>query len=428
MRPPIKVLIVSTSDSSGGAARAAYRIHQAVKRQGLDCKMFVKDKSIQDDGIISLDTFIPQNIFYKSFDWIRNKVKNKLQHFIWGRYPNRSRIFMSDMRSTSFHGALKKLDYDVLNLHWTNLRFLPFEDLPNDKPIVWTLHDTWAFCGICHYFFECERYKMECGCCPFLASDDPKDLSHSIWVRKQHIYKNLDLHILTPSRWLGECVRKSSLLGRFQVSVIPNCIDTSVFRPLEEGELSPRWQYLQDIKASKPILLYGAMNATTDNRKGFSFLLSAMQIMERLGKNDSFELIVFGADRPLEGMPMAGPVHYVGYISDSRELASLYNLASAMIVPSLTENLSCTIMESLSCGTPVVAFNIGGNSDLIDHKQNGYLANEKDSEDLAEGILWCLDNNRDNKLSQNARKKVLENYTPEVVGKQYTEFFLSVIK
>ena len=269
---------------------------------------------------------------------------------------------------------------------------------------------------------------MECGCCPFLASDDPKDLSHSIWVRKQHIYKNLDLHILTPSRWLGECVRKSSLLGRFQVSVIPNCIDTSVFRPLEEGELSPRWQYLQDIKASKPILLYGAMNATTDNRKGFSFLLSAMQIMERLGKNDSFELIVFGADRPLEGMPMAGPVHYVGYISDSRELASLYNLASAMIVPSLTENLSCTIMESLSCGTPVVAFNIGGNSDLIDHKQNGYLANEKDSEDLAEGILWCLDNNRDNKLSQNARKKVLENYTPEVVGKQYTEFFLSVIK
>lgn len=428
MRPPIKVLIVSTSDSSGGAARAAYRIHQAVKRQGVDCKMFVKDKSNQDDGIISLDTFIPQNIFYKSFDWIRNKIKNKLQHFIWGRYPNRSRIFMSDMRSTSFHGALKKLDYDVLNLHWPNLRFLPFEDLPNDKPIVWTLHDTWAFCGICHYFFECERYKMECGCCPFLASDDPKDLSHSIWVRKQHIYKNLDLHIVTPSRWLGECVRKSSLLGRFQVSVIPNCIDTSVFRPLEEGELSPRWQYLQDIKASKPILLYGAMNATTDNRKGFSFLLSAMQIMERLGKNDSFELIVFGADRPLEGMPMAGPVHYVGYISDSRELASLYNLASAMIVPSLTENLSCAIMESLSCGTPVVAFNIGGNSDLIDHKQNGYLANEKDSEDLAEGILWCLDNNRDNKLSQNARKKVLENYTPEVVGKQYTEFFLSVIK
>ena len=121
------------------------------------------------------------------------------------------------------------------------------------------------------------------------------------------------------------------------------------------------------------------------------------------------------------------PIHYVGYVSDIQELVSLYNLASVMVVPSLTENLSCTIMESLSCGTPVVAFDIGGNSDMIDHQLNGYLARERDDADLAAGILWCLDHNKNGQLSQNARQKVQGNFTSEVVGKQYADLYRRVL-
>ena len=424
---PLKVLSVCTSDAGGGAPRAAYRIHQGVRELGVDSRMFVKDKRNSDPTVVPLDEFIPKNPLYKAFDWTRNKAKNKLQHFRWNRYPNRENVFMSDMRSTDLHGALQKLDYDVLHLHWINQRFIPLEDLPKDKPIVWTLHDSWPFCGICHYFFECEKYKSQCGCCTFLGSDDENDLSHKVWKKKAEIYKNLDIHIVSPSRWLADCAKQSSLLRGFPVTVIPNCLDVNTFRPLNEKEISPRWRNFQEKRFAKPFVLYGAMNAATDKRKGFANLLSALRFMGKQGRGNDFELIVFGAKESELSIDVNIPIHYVGYVSNTEELVSLYNLASVMVVPSLTENLSCAIMESLSCATPVVAFNIGGNGDMIEHKYNGYLAKEKDDADLAEGILWCLLNNSDNHLGMSGRKKVMNEYAFEVVCTKYKDLYEKVV-
>lgn len=422
----IRVLSVCTSDSSGGAARAAYRIHLAVREYGVDSRMLVKNKGTSDDRVSSVCDFVPRNILYRSFDWVRNKVKNKWQHYLWGKYPKKGPYFMSDLRSTDIGGALRKIDYDILHLHWVNLRFLPLDELPKDKPIVWTLHDSWPFCGVCHFFFDCAAYQTACGQCPQLGSGSKNDLSARVWKRKKKVYQDLDLHIVSPSRWLGDCARNSGLLGRFPMTVIPNCLDSGLFRPVEMKDISPRWHGLVKVHPDKPFVLYGAMSAAKDKRKGFRYLLSAMNLLAESGKGDSFELIVFGADRPLEGMPVSIPVRYVGYVNDSSELVSLYNLASVTVVPSLTENLSCVIMESLSCGTPVVAFAIGGNGDMIDHQVNGYLAREKDCADLAEGIRWCLDHAKD--LAARARNKVLENYTPAVVGKEYAGLYRSLTK
>ena len=423
---PIKVLSVCTS-LGGGAGRAAYRIHQGVRDLGVDSRMFVKNKHGNDISVISLDEFVPANPLYKAFDWTRNKCKNKLQHFRWNRYPQRENIFMSDLRGTDLHGALRKLDYDVLHLHWINNRFVSLKDLPKNKPIVWTLHDSWPFCGICHYFFDCEGYKKRCGCCPFLHSNDDHDLSYQIWKKKQMIYKDLDLHFVTPSRWLGDCAKRSSLIERFSVTVIPNCLDINEFRPLNEKEISPRWRNFQEKRFEKPFVLYGAMNAATDKRKGFSNLLSALRLLQEQNHDNGFELIVFGAAESELSMDVSIPIHYVGYVYDTHELVSLYNLASVMVVPSLTENLSCAIMESLSCGTPVVAFNIGGNGDMIEHQKNGYLAKELDDADLAEGILWCLENNKENQLGMAARKKVEREYTYESVSGRYGELYETVM-
>ena len=425
---PLKVLSVCTSDAGGGAPRAAYRIHHGVRALGVDSRMFVKDKYTKDGNVIALDEFVPHNSFYKAFDWTRNKVKNKIQHYRWNRYPEREKIFMSDLRGTDLHGALRKLNYDVLHLHWINNRFVALEDLPKDKPIVWTLHDSWPFCGICHYFFECEEYKYHCGCCPFLHSENATDLSHKVWKKKEEIYKNLDLHIVTPSCWLADCAKHSSLLKHFPVTVIPNCLDVEAFRPLDEKEISPRWQNFQEKRFAKPFVLYGAMNAATDKIKGFANLLSALRLLEQQGHANDFELIVFGATESELSMDVKIPIHYVGYVSNTNDLVSLYNLASVMVVPSLTENLSCAIMESLSCATPVVAFNIGGNGDMIEHKFNGYLAKEKDDVDLAEGILWCLENNEDNRLGKAGCEKVVWNYTFDVVCRQYKALYESVLK
>ena len=436
-----KILFVNTNDTHGGAARAAMRIMHGVKQHEIETQMLVKEKHSKEIDLVALQEFVPQGKLYDALDWVAAKGKNKWQHLQWHPYrKTRENVFMSDMRSTRLHGALQKLDYDILHLHWVNQRFLDLRELKNvNKPIVWTLHDSWPFCGVCHYFLDCTRYKLHCGDCPMLHSNKDKDLAYRVFKKKMCAYKGLNMHIVTPSRWLGECAKQSALFGRFPVTVIPNCLETDVYRPLEEYELNERLetamqcnQALREVKclinekAVKPIILYGAMNATTDRIKGLSSLLSAMQILD----NHGFEanLVVFGAnesDLPMEFKHIS--VYFLGYVSNTDILVTLYNLATVMVVPSLTENLSCAIMESLSCSTPVCCFAIGGNGDMVEHQVNGYLAREKDADDLAQGIRWCLENNKDGALSTAARKNVMENYTIERVGQQYAELYEAIL-
>jgi glycosyltransferase involved in cell wall biosynthesis len=418
----VRVLVISTSDTVGGAARAAYRIHQAVTETGIESRMLVKNKGTNDKNVVSLDSFVFKNPFYRALTWALDKVKNKWQHYVWGKYPARSRYYMSDLRSTSMSGALKKMEYDVLHLHWINQRFLPLGSLPKDKPIVWTLHDSWPFCGICHLPFDCKGYEAACGCCPALQSNSASDLSNRVWRRKKNLYKDLELHIVAPSRWLAECARKSSLFKGLDIRVIPNAIDSDLFCP---GERSSLYADL-GLDSRKHYLLFGAMNALRDDNKGFRFLVEALERVSG-SWNQGVELIVFGTDDSLNNQIAGMKVINMGVIHDNRKVASLYKAASITVVPSLSENLSCTIMESLSCGTPVVAFNIGGNNDLIDHKENGYLAKPKDSESMAQGILWCLSNNESGIMSVKARQKVLANYTSKKIGEQYAALYRSLI-
>lgn len=409
----IKVLSVCTSDFSGGAARAAYRIHLSVQEFGIDSKMFVKHKGTDDVNVIPLSFFIPENSIYRAFDWIRNKVKNKWHHYVWRQYPKRSSYFLSDLRSTSIGGALQKIDYDILHLHWVNLRFLPLDKLPKDKPIVWTLHDSWPFCGICHSFLDCSNYKRSCGNCPFLQSGKGNDLSHQVWKKKLKLYKGLNLNIVTPSIWLADCVRESSLLGRYPVQVIPNGLDATIFQPLEgKGSKTER----------RFTLVYGAMGATTDKIKGVALLVESLRILHDRHQTDGLEVLIFGTNTPVEGIPSAIPVKYTGYLDTTEELVSIYNDADVVAVPSYTEVFGQVASEALACGTPVVAFRCTGIQEVVDGSC-GYLAEPYDAEDFATGILWCLDNNADGSLSRNARNKVLSNYTQRIVGAKYAQLY-----
>ena len=421
MGDKIRVLSVCTSDSSGGAARAAYRIHLAVQEYGIDSRMFVKDKGTTDDRVIPLNEFLPHNALYRAFDWIRNKVKNKWQHYQWGKYPKKGPYFMSDLRSTDIRGALQKMDYDILHLHWVNLRFLPLEQLPKDKPIVWTLHDSWAFCGVCHVPMDCGRFREECGNCPQLASGRKDDLSYQVWRKKRDIYEGLDLHIVTPSHWMADCAQKSSLLRNRDIRVIPNCLDTEVFCPGSREDACHRL----GLDPDKRYILFGAMQAVGDKNKGFDYLVDALL---RIGPelSDDTALIVFGTSSPLAAEIGGLKTYNLGVLREIEKIVSVYRIAAVTVVPSLSENLNCTIMESMACGTPTIAFNIGGNGDMIDNQVNGYLAEERNSCDLGTGILWCLENNRDGHLSGNARQKMLENFTTAIIGRQYAELYRSL--
>jgi glycosyltransferase involved in cell wall biosynthesis len=269
-----------------------------------------------------------------------------------------------------------------------------------------------------------------CGNCPQLVSSHEKDLAYRVWSSKKGCYQGCNLNIVTPSHWLGQCAKKSSLLGQHPVTVIPNSLNTNVFKPIPADKYNNRWRAFVENKHNTSYLLFGAMNATTDKRKGFAKLVSALQYLDTTVGNRKVELIVFGSNKPFAEhckFPVKIPIHDVGIVRLEDELVSLYNIADVLIVPSLEENLSCIIMESLSCGTPVVAFNVGGNEDLISHRDNGYLADPSDCVDLADGIKWCLSHNDRLRLSYNARQTVLMNYTQDAVARQYFDLYTSLV-
>ena len=407
----MKILFVNTSDTQGGAARAAMRIMQAVEAEEDEVQMLVKHKTSSLANVLPLDAFLPHNSLYKATDWLATKLKNKLQHARWRPYRHsQDGNYKSDLRGTYLGGAMRSIDYDVLHLHWINLRFVRLEDLPTDKPIVWTLHDCWPFSGVCHYFLDCQAYKQSCGCCPQLGSNHPHDLSHQVWKQKKAILSKLDLHIVCPSRWLAECARESSILKNADIRVIPNCIDTSVFCPPAKTKAD----------TIRPVILFGAVNATKDRIKGFSELIEALNILD----SEAYEadLVVFGAEEQELKLSFTHiRVRFEGYVQDTTHLVRLYQSAEVMVVPSLTENLSCAIMEALSCGTPVCCFDIGGNRDMVKHQQNGYLAREKDTSDLAIGIRSCIAYSE--AWGASARQWVMEHYSLEIVGKQYCQLY-----
>ena len=435
----MKVLYLNTSDSHGGAARAAMRIMHGIKQHGVETQMLVMDKHSTSSDVVALQEFVPKSKLFCVLDWVAQKVKNKWQHLQWRPYrKTKENIFMSDMRSTRLHGALQKLNYDILHLHWVNQRFLDLSELKRqNKPIVWTLHDSWPFCGICHYFLCCTRYQSHCGDCPFLHSYKEKDLAYKVFEKKIKAYQGLNLHIVTPSQWLGECAKQSALFSKFPVTVIPNCLDTDVYRPLAEQERDehmevaisnhPELRKAFVERITKPIILYGAVNAATDKIKGFKYLSDALYKLDAQGFEANF--VVFGASESDLLMVFKHiTVNFVGYVSDTNTLVTLYNLADVMVVPSLTEVFGQTASEALACGTPVVCFKTTGIQEVVDHKVNGYQAKERDSDDLAEGIRWCLANNQDGALSNAAREKVLREYTIERVGKRYAELYRTIIE
>lgn len=420
----MKILFVNTSDTNGGAARAAMRIMDGVRSIGVDAQMFVKTSSSAQSSVISIDEYRPQTKLFVCLDWLVSKVKNKWQHFIWYPYHHTKKpLYMSDLRSIRTFGVLRRQHYDILHLHWINGRFIDIGELKYvGRPIVWTLHDSWPFCGVCHVFYDCDKYKTHCAECPMLGSVSEHDLAHRVFKSKRRAYMGTDLHIVAPSTWLASCAKNSALLGRFSVTVIPNCIDTLLFTPLPKHEAC---RFL-DLESHKTYILYGAMQATADPNKGFDELCKALVLLNT--EMNNINLLVFGSDESYDNLHLPVPGRMIGFVADDQKMVNLYNAADIVVVPSLSENLSNTIMESLSCGTPVCCFDIGGNSDMVDHQKNGYLAREKDCRDLADGIKWCLENNKSDELGRAARQKVLDNFTPEKVSRQYFELYNEIMQ
>ena len=278
----------------------------------------------------------------------------------------------------------------------------------------------WAFTGGEHIDEGQQHYLDRCGNSKVLNSKKDKDLSRKGWERKRQVYAQVDnMTIVGLSQWMHQAAKSSSLLKDKSHIQLPNPIDTTAFAPFDKVEA----RRLFNLPIDKKLILFGAMNATSDPNKGFQHIFAALKAFSL----ENTELVIFGSSQPSIPLGFTQPVHYLGQLHDNVSLIVLYNAANVMVVPSLQENLSNAIMESLACGTPVVAFNIGGNSDMIEHQKNGYLAQPFDTDDLAKAIEWVLNTPNYQQLCDNARDKVLTHFDSQIVAKQYIALYKEIL-
>lgn len=406
----MKPLLLNINDIKDGAAKAAYRLHCGLKDIGINSLMLVGQKHSDDSSVISRWNK-PSKYLRPRLDMLPLKLyrERKLSVFHPAYLPERL--------------AADALSYnpEIIHLHWICSGYLRIETLKKFHiPIVWTLHDMWAFTGGCHYDEECGRYQDRCGNCPQLNSKRENDLSRWVWNRKRKSWQDVNITIVTPSRWLAESARRSSLFQHHRIEIIPNGLNTELYKPIGKDTARQQLKLPQD----KKLILFGAINASHDRRKGFQYLQPALQKLAEKGWSKDVELVIFGAAEPDNPPKMGMESHYMGHVDDERSMALLYCAVDLFVLPSIQDNLPNTIMESLACGTPVVAFDVGGVSDMVEHKKNGYLVKALDTTDLAEAIEWVLgDQKRLKSLAIAAREKAVLEYSIELQAKRYLQLY-----
>ncbi|MEI7879992.1 MAG: glycosyltransferase family 4 protein [bacterium] len=412
----MKVLHLNTFDIEGGAARAAWRLHQGLRELGTDSRMLVQTKTSGDETVCERDTELAR--------WL-GKFRPYMEIVPLIMYRSRpSTHWATEWTPTRVIQQILALKPDIIHLHWVCRGFMSITDIGKlPAPVVWTLHDSWAFTGGCHVPGSCTLYKKQCGMCPQLASTQADDLSRWVWTQKAKHWAHTPFTIVTPSHWLADCARNSSLLKSCRTEVIPNGIDTTIYRPVPRHEARAALALPQDRK----LVLISAMNATLDTNKGFRYLEAGLQQLAAAGWKDKIELLVVGQAAPSTPVNAGVPIRFLGILKDEDAMRQVYSAADVTVLSSIQENLPNSIMESMACGTPVVAFNIGGIPQLIDHNVNGYLAAPFEASDLAAGIQMVLsdDDNRA-RLSAMALKKIITTFDTRIITRQYQALYEKV--
>ncbi len=416
------ITLLNTDDFTGGAAIACKRLLKTLQANSdVKPQMVVQTKKSTQNEIIALDG----NWFERKTSFVRFVLER-----LWFWPFERSKAIRFQFNVGRFGRKIANnqiiVNSDIVHLHWVNFGFLSVNSLKQlfdtNKPIVWTLHDMWAFTGGCHHSGTCQNYQISCGnCVQFLKNPSDSDLSNQVWRHKKEAFEGANLTIVTCSDWLGQRAKQSSLFKNLRVETIPNPIDIELFSPIPKSEARTQL----GLDPSKNYVLFAAMRVSAVG-KGFSYFKESLAILEKQNLKNT-ELLIFGQSAGLESENLPFKINTLGYLDSPEKIVLAYAAASMFVIPSLEENLPNTIMESLACGTPVVGFEVGGIPEMIDHQQNGYLATYKSADSLAEGINWILQNTDYQKLCDNARQKVVNNYSESVVAKRYVALYESLI-
>ena len=414
----MKIHFVSCSDIEG-AGTATYRLYRATKSLGMDSVLQVNRHFRSDQSIR-----FPQKSVDKLKVLLTDKAENlliKMLKKFWGNSKNDICSFQSlSILPSGLHLKLNNSNADLIHLHWIGNGMISIEEIGKiSKPLIWTLHDMWPLCGSEHYVDD-SRYKNG-----YSKSKNFWDYNRWVWKRKMKHWKK-PVQIVTPSLWLADCVRQSHLMGEWPVRAIPNCLDTEAWQAWEKPLARKIFNFPDEDEGL--YLLFGALGGTSDPRKGFHFLKSALKILHEGKKFPNLKLIIFGSSEPTTPLGLGFPVRYMGHLHDEISLNLLYSAADAMVVPSTMEALGQTSVESSASGTPVIAFDTTGIIDTVQHQKTGYLAKAFDVDDLARGIEWVLeDKKRHSNLCRAARDYATQTFSYPVIARQYEDVYRQVM-
>jgi glycosyltransferase involved in cell wall biosynthesis len=418
----MNILHISAYDKTGGAARAAHRLHSGLRQIDQDSSMFVEQRSFNEPSII---TFSPPMALLKRLhrrlrrEWITRSFRRYRTSL-----PPDYELFSDDRTQYSLTLLDQLPPCDVINLHWIagfiDLHFF-FSRLPQHIPVVWTLHDMNAFTGGCHYNHGCSKFRNQCGSCPQLGSSKRTDLSYQIWKRKRSVYSQIkpeDLHIVALNHWMAKEVKQSVLLQDFPVSTIPNGLETDIFTPIDGGIARDALEIPYDAK----VILFCA-DWLANQRKGFALLTQAMA---DIGSYKDLYLMSVGVgDSPVNSTV---PYLNLGHFKNDRLLSLAYSAADIFVIPSLQDNLPNTVMESMACGTPVVGFDVGGIPDMVRPGLTGFLAPPGDINALRSSIIQLIkDDELVKEMAENCRQIAVKEYTLEVQAGRYLELYKQIL-
>jgi glycosyltransferase involved in cell wall biosynthesis len=407
----VKVLLLSTYDTWLGAAKATYRLHQGLLRQGLDSWMLVNKKFSADARVIAPTTAPGLAIA---------QMRARLEQWPLRFYPQRQTEYYSlQWLPDGLAPKVAEINPDVINVHWVQGGFMQLETLARfQKPIVLTLHDLWAITGGCHYSQGCEKYQQRCGACPQLGSAKEKDFSRWLWHRKQRSWQKLNLTVVALSRWLKGCVASSPLLQSYPLHLIANGLDLQTYAPLDKTLA----RQILGLSPHRQVILFGSADGS--QRKGFHHLKAALAHLRQTSWGDRVQLLIFGQHPGAVEPDWGLPSRYLGFLHDDLSLRLVYACADVFVAPSQEDNLPNTVLEASACGTPSVAFHIGGMPDLIEHQVTGYLATPLEAEDLCAGILWVLEQSQESShLGSQARLKAEAEFSQLRQAQAYQKLF-----
>jgi glycosyltransferase involved in cell wall biosynthesis len=418
----VKVTHLSTYDVTGGAAKAAYRLHGSLRGLGHESRMVVADKVSNDPTVIHFEPSLAVGTRVRRV--LRRKYIEQTQKLL-DRRPRTAGYFTDDRSQHGGDALDLAFPTDILHLHWI-ARLIGysafFGALPANLPLVWTLHDMNPMTGGCHHASGCGGFKDSCGDCPQLEERGPNDLSAAIWRRKKASYVRLDpsvVRIVAPSQWLTSHARSSSLMKGLRIETIPYGLDTNTFQPRDQAGA----RRLLGVPADAKVVLF-ASQWLDDPYKGTRTLLGAI---ERLRSIPDLCLLVLGKGDAWKDIGARSI--FLGSVDDEERLSFVYSAADLFLLPSSEDNFPNTALESLACGLPVIGSNVGGIPDTVREGYTGALVERGDAEGFARATEELLrESGRRKQMSGNCRRVAVQEYALSVQSARYLELYRDILE